>query len=289
MQTRIDNAISYVRSHIDPRLAEEMTALIAGHPAISDEISLGPFRGFLSSCAAPLAQQREALRALLLCQRIYLSALWPSLMDTPCRRVARNHLPANWRSQTLRYWGNRSEEQIRESLRMFVATSNDPALVADEAQKEQPSAPQMFLTCTRRTLFGGRAHCCYSAVMLWLFKSGLVSLRWLLKFNGANTREALTEAFGPGLIIWSGTLSETQSLPPVPRGHIIHMYQDQSGWLGHWMVSVGNGKAAGVNNNDETPMVPRVYWPQLTLDKQLRAYGAGRVSVINPTDIPGRA
>ncbi len=55
------------------------------------------------------------------------------------------------------------------------------------------------------------------------------------------------------------------------------------------MVSVGGGYAVGVNNNDEIPMVPRVYLTQLTLTKQLQSYGrGGTVTVINPADIPGR-
>ncbi len=175
---------------------------------------------------------------------------------------------------------------------MFIATSDIPAEVAFAAVADgaPPGGATMSpsLTATRTTFTGEPTATCYDAVMLWLFKSGLVSFRWLLKNRNANTRETLTAAFGPGLPIWEGDFGPGDSLPNVPAGHIVHIYEHEQSWRGHWMVSTVNGGACGCNNNDEDPPVPRGYCSSLSLNKQFLDFGTGYAFVINPVQIPER-
>lgn len=292
-QERINDSLTYIRNHFGASFANDIRGLVTGREAIiGPELSLGTRWDGLSSQGNKdgNTQKRHALRALLLCQRVYYSDLWPCLMGVVSARAAVNWLPNNWNQQSIQFWGNRSELQIREGIRMYVATSDNATLVANAAVAGQPSAPNgPALTHTRNTFTGtSPTATCYDAVMLWLFKSGLVSLRWLLKYRNANTQADLTEAFGEGQVIWNGAFGNNDHLPAVPRGHIVHIYEDPQSWRGHWMVSTGNGKSAGCNNNDEDPPVPRDYCAALTLDKQFRDYGRGTAVVINPALIPNR-
>jgi len=104
----------------------------------------------------------------------------------------------------------------------------------------------------------------------------------------ADNKKVLTEAFGQGRRIWNGNFADGQTLPPVPRGHVVHIYENASSWRGHWMVSNGDGTACGCNNNNEDPPVERVYCPTLSLNKQFLDYHGGRAEVIDPTQIPYR-
>jgi hypothetical protein len=273
-------------------LADHIEELIAGQRAtVSDVMSLGTrWDVFSSSASKDIAtQQRRALRSLLLCQRVYFSDLWPGLIGLVAQRVPYNWLPANWKEQSLTFWGGRTESDIRAALRMFIATSDASDHAANAAVRGQPSAPLLpFLTATRDTFGGQQTATCYDAVMLWLFKSGLVSLRWLLRHRNANTQATLDDAFGAGTVIWNGAFAATDHLASVPRGHIVHIFEDAgNAWRGHWMISTGKGGAAGCNNNTEGTL-PRHYCNTLTLDGQFRDFGQGTAIVINPQQIPGR-
>lgn len=163
--------------------------------------------------------------------------------------------------------------------------------MANVAKRWRPSFPDInnYLVSTRKD-FSGKylTPTCYDAVMLWLFKSGLVSLPWLLKYRNANNEFSLTAAFGRGTVIWKGAFGLTDRIPMIPRGHIVHIFAHQFSWNGHWMVSLGNGLAAGVNNNNEVPPVPRNYCTQLNLNKQFLDFGGGTAVIIDPLLIPGR-
>lgn len=295
-QTRLDDSLGYIRDRIDADLAHQIGTLIGGKALdISKELNLGTRWDIFASAATQNAhtQQRHALRALLLCQRVYYSTLWPSLFNTVATRIAHDWLPPDWKDLSCRHWANRSEAEICEGLRTFVATAHNPTYAANAALGWRPCTPGFppYLTATRANFGGERlTSTCYDAVMLWLFKSGLVSLRWLLKHRGANTLETLTEAFGQGTTIWQGPFSAQNSLPAVPRGYVVHIFENTTpgAWRGHWMISLGNGRAAGVNNNNEAPPVPRDFCTALTLDKQFLDFGKGFAVAIDPSSIPGR-
>ncbi|CNH85716.1 Uncharacterised protein [Yersinia thracica] len=292
-QNNLDTAIGYIKSNIGFSLAVQIEALIHGHESgINQDLSTSANWGCISlhlSQQGPL--QYHALMALLTCQFVFNSGLWPSMSGTASVLTPKNRLPSNWKDLSLRFWKNKAEAQIRDGLRMFISTTNNQDNLANAAQRWRPSFPDTddYLAATRQDFAGKRlTPTCYDAVMLWLFKSGLVSLPWLLKYRNANTESALTAAFGRGTVIWNGAFSPTNRLPMIPRGHIVHIFEHQLSWNGHWMVSLGNGLAAGVNNNNEDPPVPRDYCTQLNLNKQLLDFGGGTAVVIDPFLIPGR-
>lgn len=292
-RVRINDSIVYLRERIGASFAQKIQILVTGREeTIGAELSLGTRWDCFSSQETQDSntQKRRALRALLLCQRVYYSELWPTLFGLRSERTALNYLLNNWNQQSVHFWGNKSELEIRKGIYMYIATSDNVTYVANAAVAGQPSYPETpALTHTRETFAGeSKASTCYDAVMMWLFKSGLVSLPWLLKYRNANTETTLTEAFGSGRVIWRGAFNANDHLPVVARGHIVHIFPNQQQWRGHWMVSTGNGKAAGCHNNDENPPVQSDYCNILTLDKQFLDYGGGMAVVIDPMAIPDR-
>jgi len=291
-ETRLSDALAYIRLNISRVLANHIEDLIAGQrDAVGNALALGSRWDIFSSSASKDAhtQQRLALRALLLCQRVYFSPLWPCMFGPVAVPTAMDWLPADWKEQSLAYWGSKTEAEIRNGLRAFIATSDAADHAANAAVRGQPSAPLMPYLTASRDNFGGQATAtCYDAVMLWLFRSGLVSLRWLLRYRSANSQPTLDEAFGAGTVIWNGAFGPNDTLPEVPRGHVVHIFENAAtAWRGHWMISTGRGGAAGCNNNTEGTL-PRHYCNTLTLDGQFRDFGQGTAIVINPLQIPGR-
>lgn len=292
-QNNLVTAIGYIRSNISFSLADQIKALVRGHESKLDNdlATYANWSGISLHLSQQGSQQHHALMALLTCQFVFTSQLWPKMFGIASGLTPVSFLPSNWGDVSFRFWKNKAEAQIRDGLRMFIATTNNRDSLANVAQRWRPSYPDMddYLAATRQNFAGKRLTAtCYDAVMLWLFKSGLVSLPWLLKYRSANTELALTAAFGRGTVIWNGAFSLTDRLPMIPRGHIVHIFEHQSSWNGHWMVSLGNGLAAGVNNNSEFPPVPRDYCTQLNLNKQLLDFGGGSAVVIDPFFIPGR-
>jgi len=266
-QTRWDDTIKYINRNLPPdRVGDHIERVVPqGHrKAISGELSLGSRSdGEDDPQFANNTSQRQALRALLLCQRVYFSALWAgstpgsanSQGDYPW--ASKNYLDPNWKRTSLEYWKNKSELAILEGLRMFSTTTNtaDAVAVAAESGSPDPTVQMPSLTLTRATRrFPGDATTCYGAVRSWMLQAGIVSYRWYMRDVVPTQEKSLTDLFGDGTEIWSKDTPFTARsvLPDVPRGYVVHMYDAaiKGRWNGHWMVSVGGGMAIGCNNGD---------------------------------------
>lgn len=286
---RFNDCIDYIRVNISAGLAAHLTQTTGGAAGrVGDELSIGTRWDVFSSNRGPLTEKRRALRSLLLCQRVYFSDLWPSMIGMPATPTALNYLPPNWSTHSINFWKAKSEAEICDGIRMFTATSSNAATTVPFAKKGAPGATIPALLCDRRTFAGTATSTCYDAVMLWLFLGGLVSMKWLQQYRNANTKVGLTAAFGQGKTIWSGDFDGTTPLENVPAGHVIHIFEHEDSWRGHWMISTGGDGACGVNNNNENPPVARQYCSTLSLKKQFLDFGKGYAVVIDPTQIPNR-
>lgn len=296
LHTRINDAIAYLKSNVSAALAAEVNDLytwaVLHHLNIHNQISLGKRSDHQSTNFTANSAQRQALRALLLCQYIYYSPIWKKYTGQTAMLKASDALANGLIDTSKNHWLNKSEHEIVQALRMFTfdanATANDLALAAEQGAPKAPGKLNIH-SATRASTCTASTSTCYVAVMMWLFRADLVSLPWLTRYNGANTKASLTHAFGAGTLIWNGTFGISNSLPPVPRGHIVHLWKDNNdpGWNGHWVVSLGNGAAAGENNNTELNCTKN-YCKTLTLDGQFLDYGGGTVAVIDPANIPNR-
>ena len=297
-RTRLEEGLAYLRdTGWGAGLANEVAALV-GHNQedVGNALSLGSRWDI--GLSQTVSQKRRALRALLLCQRVYFSDLWPTLAGTPARRQTFNWLGdgADWKTDSLSHWHRKTEQQICEGIQAFVSTTSDANLLARVARAGSPGEIRMScLTQTRTGPFEpADVMACWDAIMAWTFKSGLTSLRWYRKHSSANSQQTLEAAFGVGKVIWDGSkgrFTEASELPPISAGMIVHIY-DQRRWNGHWIIS--NGKSAtacGCNNYPEDPEVPKAHSAMLSIKKQFLNFNKGVQGiavVIDPLKIPGR-
>jgi hypothetical protein len=299
----LDDAINYIKKIGEEKLATHLSTILnrGSFSVIEEELSL--WAGLSASYFAKNVGKRNALSALLLCQRVYFSDLWGKTRFLGSQEShPYNYLPSSWKEESLAYWSKQTEAQIIGGIRVFSITNTSSLYrLADIAYAHKQGPNTSLLTITRET-WSLTEYTCYSAVMAWLFKSGLVSYPWYLNNSSASDEVSLKKAFGPGERIWNANrlFTENDSLPPIPPGYIVHLYVDNlSRWNGHWLVSLGNGLACGINN-DVTDGTNRGYSNRCSLNNQF-LYGykhalpnasghfeQGVADIIDPRQIPGR-
>lgn len=305
-ETRLDDLIAYLQANGFDPLATAISAVVdlrtkSERTAIAKELSIGSRPdGSDDPGYAANTQQRHAVRALMLCQRVFMSALWAKV----------DRLPLGWKATSLGIWRDKTEAEVQAGISLYTATSAVVADVAAAAQANSENDKSLYnLGLTRASADFPISNICYSAVMSWLFLSGLVSYRWMLKHYPPSNQTDLVAAFGNGIVIWpeGNEFDAGKSLPFVPTGQIVHLFMPPN-FNGHWLVSNGDGSATGCNNDEEGGAVSRIYSKSCNLDAQFRlgfAYlyydGAtaaklavpkkmpGKAVVIDPLLIPGRA
>jgi hypothetical protein len=251
---------------------------------ISGQLSLGYRKGVDDddpTYQKATKEKRQALRALLLCQRVYYSELWS-------KRTMASNQPAvafdalsdtpNWKQTSLTHWGAKTEQQIRAGIAMFV---RDPTKTAADLAAVAHAGPPIGektrlagnLTLSRDDPHPrGPAETCYNGVNAWLLHSGIVSVRWIMRDGAPSHPVSCNAFFGQGKVIWDkqqimmphgadyvewiktkeGKVAKDTVLPLLKPGYIYHLYCTESGvggWNGHWVVLNADGKTiCGVNN-----------------------------------------
>jgi len=270
-----------------PKIGNHINTIVTGNrrDAISNEIALGSAKGVHKNTTAN-KPARDALRALLLCQRVYFSELWAKRTFVGGTTALSSYLAPIWKTQSLANWGMQSEANIRSAIGMFApdpsATAED---VSDVAKTGAPTGtpPEIAgnLTLSRNHFpLSGANETCYRGVLAWLLKSGVISFRWFMQNSGPTGETALNELFGDGDEVWPrGTPFTDQSvLPTIPKGFILHMWMEESGaggWNGHWVISNGDGTICGVNNgevNTKDEVVIKAYTNTGKLRTQFEGY-----------------
>lgn len=294
--TRWSDTITYLNTKFPlarPLLGEHIESLVpagATRDGIAQELSLEFKGGQRNTFPAHLSSKdkRHALRALLLCQRVYFSTIWAKRTSN---RTEYNPdafaLAGNWKTLSINHWGFKTEQQVLSGIGMFAvvpsATARDVARVAREGPPNgQPPeiAGNLYLSRTDNEAKGA-AETCYRGVLAWLLRSGVVSLRWFMLDTAPNGEIACNRLFGTGQEIWAPDqhFEDTSVLPQVEEGFLVHMWIKKmgiAGWNGHWVVSNGDGTVCGVNNGevrktDET--VLKAYTKNGKLRSQFEGYG----------------
>jgi hypothetical protein len=214
--------------------------------------------------------KRHALRALLLCQRVYYSAdTWAKASDPNGNSETvgmhpEEDLPDDWRRDSLNYWRTRTEGQIQDGIRMFEivpgATAADVQRAAYRSRPNHVALPGNLFLSRADTDTVGLGIICYVGVQGWMVRSGVVSMRWFEQNSSPNGKIGCDLLFGQGMLVWDGPITDDK-LPEVrrlcrrvPAGHIVHIWSpDNSNWNGHWVVSNGDGTICGVNNSEILP------------------------------------
>lgn len=291
--TRWDDTVAYLNlkfpcAGLQDRLGAHIEKVVpAGLRAgISKELSIG-YRhdGEDDPTYAATTDKRKALRGLFLCQRVYYSRLWAARGTFAGDKVeAEDKLPLDWRTQSMQYWGGKSEHDILQGIAMFApvpgAVATDLCRVAQAGPPNGKGSMHFNLKLSRADVdLIGPAETCYNGVTAWLVGSGLASMRWFMMDTAPNNQFCCERIFGAGVEVWnSGTpFKPTSQVPQIPIGHIVHIWNiNNYNWNGHWVVSNGDGTVCGVNNGDvNTPneVVLKKYTKTATLKNQFLGYG----------------
>lgn len=239
---RYDSAISYIKNNIDQGLGNTLQAkTIAKKDALGKSISLSG-GGFWNTGSSG---QHMALRALLLCQLVYLKPPECGADYAGDGSLTKQHFKA------------RTEDQVKEAIRSYSRRNN--VSLEDFARtalniKNTLGAFDALSRTRADTSFGGTTNC-YGAVKIWLFNSGCCSLPWTLN-EGANiTAYTVNQIIGDGAVIAEDRVDE------IPRGHVFNIHDADDPNICHWGVSLGDGWAAASNTtpaavgNDGEPVM----------------------------------
>jgi hypothetical protein len=286
-EKRVDDAISYI-TRVDRDLGNAIKSnLNQNKSTVGAELSLGESGKWM------LKDKRQALRALLLCQRYYLSDL-----GSPGIK-----LDSLWNTISINYWKAQGKGRIDEGIRLFTAPCDDAARLVNVAAAAG-GAPKLkgsqdyYKLSRNNSLNNIGSGICYMAIMVWLLKSGLVSFSWYLNESSVDNVATLKSKLGPGQQIWNQnqTFTENSHLPNIPHGYIVYInYAHETGY-GHWMVSLGNGLGVGCNNNVYAGANP-TYSNNASLDAQFyhgfnkqneSGTPQGVAYMFDPTQIPNR-
>jgi len=314
--TRWKDTIAYLnRPFLSHRLGDHIKTMVISQPArqdISKELSLGSRPdGKDDPAYGANTDQRHALRALLLCQRVYFSDLWaregPDI--TPAHALL-----GNWKTDSLQHWKNRSEAQIQEGIKMFAPVSGAKRKNLQQAAfagAPNGTALDGNLTISRTdTDTYGFGATCYVGVQGWLVRSGLVSLRWFMKNRNPSNQKACDQLFGAGQEVWRARFDPKQDekavravIAKIGPGYIVHIWSPQNyNWNGHWVITNDDGTICGVNNGivkaekaEKGKDVQVDYTTHSTLYEQFAGYGGAMgkdawktavMAVIDPKALP---
>ena len=212
-------------------------------------------------------EYRKALRALLLCQRVYYAEdTWSKKSlaygNSETIGMEPTHvLDRTWKLESLRFWRTKTEVEIRDGIKMFEI---DPGARAIDVQQaaytgapNQHQLPGNLELSRRDTETIGFGVICYVGVLGWLVRSGVVSMRWLHQNCAPNGKVGCDHLFGAGNLVWDAPITADDHKKvrnicrSVSAGHIVHIWSPaNTNWNGHWIVANGDGTACGVNNGE---------------------------------------
>ncbi|MGB6691577.1 MAG: hypothetical protein WBE76_27385 [Terracidiphilus sp.] len=190
----------------------------------------------------------RAVRALRLCHLTYLGTNW-ARQTGGADGIANNLNSQNGATLTMDFYLSKSEAVVREAIMAFVALNPGLATVADAAELvgngSNINPPFEKMTRAQNPFPSGQV--CFNCVYWWLFKSGYVSLRWILHKGMALGAENANRFLGDGTPV---TLNHDGSVPNIPRGTVLNWRgtQQDTRDICHWAVSLGDGFAVGANN-----------------------------------------
>jgi hypothetical protein len=268
--------LEYISTNVSSSLASDVRLRIATAAKLSDDpdtliedLVLGISTKGAGVFVTNSKVRRQALRALLLCQEVYLG--------TACLGYdARSGIQGGWPKPTIDFWTSKSEATMVKGIQMYMPMVNARAdALSAVASRLRPTTvdaqklPKRIHTVTRDDRNFPVESTCYRAVQSWLLAAGHVSLQWFLKsfvvgpptgvkVNDDNCVAAqLLGVFGPGTMV-NVTDNPAIAATMMVAGDVVYMYRAHSngqpkfgGQLGHWMVCESNRMGYGCNNFEE--------------------------------------
>jgi hypothetical protein len=233
---RFDDTIAYVRN-LDDALATDIESRTPFHNVVGSALSLEAqnwterFKNVLTN-----ERQRQAVRALVLCRAVY--------HQVPYATAAQNgtHFSFGSPEDVIRYFRDKDQQTLDDAIRCYVQIGgNVQSLVRAAQARQNPAGGIQWDTITRQPNAAFGEQTCFNGVALWLFQSGYVSLRWLIKCKMDMTPQLVNTWLGNGVQIQPAALAN------MPRGHIFNFHLQNRSDVCHWGISIGAGRGVAVN------------------------------------------
>ncbi|HEX2828622.1 MAG TPA: hypothetical protein VHP37_19870 [Burkholderiales bacterium] len=235
---RYDQALAYIRTHVSDALANDILLKTGGQKAKYGGLLSLAWYGFDK---VGTKSQHMALRGLLLCQNAYLDI---KKYEYPVKDKTATNMLGKKCKNTIEYFKNKAETDIREAIRSYTRLP-DVSLgqFAQTARDIKDMAGDFQLRSITRAETGnwGGTTNCYGAVKIWLFKSGLCSLQWML------TEGEQLNAYTCNQIIGDGDVVADDDIDDIPEGMVFNIHDSVTPAICHWGVSLGGGYAAASN------------------------------------------
>jgi len=292
------DTLIYVDQQVSSSLSVDLKKRIAtaiqlnSLDAVMDPLLAGISTSGAGAYASNGLARRQALRALLLCQKVYLTKI---SQDSD---ILDNWVP-NWPRVTVDFWRSKSETEIKRAIQMYMPLPNadaDALVAAAAANGPTEGLSDGLLSRLHRIAREDASFpvegICYRAVQSWMLAAGFVSLQWFLKNADTSVNGPVTDAnsvaskllqiFGGGVMI---DVSVDLARATIARGDVVYMYRSRQdgtpkhgGQLGHWMVSEGNDFGYGCNNftTDEALGTAGTY-ARCSIPNQIKAMRRGRI------------
>lgn len=209
---RYNDTIDYIRMKVDNNLATKVVRKVQGRGAeLGKLIALAGSGGHRPNWAS---DQDRALRALLLCQNLFLK---PGQINN---------------ATTLAHFKFKSVSTIKDAILIYIPK---PLVTLDEFQRcarslrYEGATINNPLTLTRKSVkFSGGITNCYGSVNMWLLKSGCCSYDWFIN-EGCN-------AYTVNRIIGDGEIVTMDQLPDIPEGWVFNIHDSVDKNICHWGV-----------------------------------------------------
>lgn len=235
---RYDQALAYIKTNISADLGQLIEGKSGGDKAkVGAALSLA-WHGFKNTGTKA---QHMALRGLLMCQNVMFD---PKKYENPVgSKNATNYFGKNCRN-TIEFFKNQSEDEICKAIRSYARLSDVTLKQFAQAARNLTNMGGDFNLCSvtreQNTHWGGTTNC-YGAVKVWLFKSGLCSLPWMLDEGDK------LNAYSCNQIIGNGDIVAERDIDNIPEGMIFNIHDSVDPAICHWGVCLGGGKAAASN------------------------------------------
>jgi hypothetical protein len=231
---RYDQALAYIRTNVSDDLGNKIQEKSAGQKkALGAAISLA-WHGFGN---IGTKSQHMALRGLLLCQKTLLEGPYAGAQGE------KDYLGKNCKN-TIEFFKNKPETDIREAIRSYtrlpIVTLAQFAQTARDISDMSGTFNLHSVTRDQTGNWGGTTNC-YGAVKIWLFKSGLCSLQWMLE------QGAKLDAYSCNQIIGNGDVVAEDDIDTIPEGMVFNIHDSVDPAICHWGVCLGAGRAAASN------------------------------------------
>lgn len=230
---RYDGALEYIRTNISQSLVNAIKLKVKNLEAektLGGQISLSG-KGYRNNGTK---QQHWAVRALCMCQQVFLKA--PDISEFVSANVSLD--------TTKEHYKGKDESLIKQAIRCYEvkdgATIEDLAKVAGTEMLTTENTPYEKSLRTDKGM-GTTAPVCFHAVRCWLYKTGFVSLRWMATTGFSLTANNCNDILGSGEVI---SADEMQN---IPVGYLFNFHSAEDPAVTHWGISLGNGIAAGSN------------------------------------------